>query len=134
MLVIKGNTEQKAVSVTDRKPRVMTLVAILVWVTLLVGFSGRIFDRTIALDDGEEKKAILSCEPDRRNVLENGYYTVSPYLAEDLVLVEFDGVIQTETDNGELSQKIAIAEDRKGKIYVSALSRCSLFCRKIIIA
>ena len=52
--VIKGNTEQKAVSVTDRKkPRVMTLVAILVWVTLLVGFSRtNLFDRTIALDDG----------------------------------------------------------------------------------
>ena len=47
--------------------------------------------------------------------LENGYYTVSPYLAEDLALVEQNGEVKTEAVSDEIAQKIAIAEAAKGK-------------------
>lgn len=114
----KGNNGQKATTGNNKKrPRVMAIAAILVWVMLLFGFSQtNLFDRTIALDDGEEaRKQFYHMNQTEDAQLENGYYAVSPYLSEDLTLVEQDGVIQTELGSGELEQKIAIAEAQKGK-------------------
>lgn len=79
-----------------------------------------LFDRTIALDDGEDAKEQFYHRNQTGDVLlKNGYYMVSPYLAEELVLAEENGDILTEERKSDLSQeqKIAIAKTTGGKTF-----------------
>ncbi|MBQ6805840.1 MAG: hypothetical protein IJO97_00215 [Lachnospiraceae bacterium] len=101
------------------KPRVMTIVAVLVWVMLLFGFSRtNLFARTIALNDGEDARdQFYHLNQIEEADIANGYYTVSPYLAEDLALAEQDGEVKTVPVGNEISQKIAIAEQEKRKSF-----------------
>lgn len=99
------------------RPRMITIAAVVIWCLLLFNLSKtNFFARTIALDDGEEARNQFYHRNQIEEItLENGYYTVSPYLDEGVALAEENGVIQTEAQNGELAQKIAIAGNEKEK-------------------
>lgn len=96
----------------------MTCAAIIVWGILFLNFSRtNLFANTIALDDGEDaRNQFYHKNQTEATELEDDYYTVSPYLAEELTLAEQDGVILTEPGSGELAQKIAFSTKEKGQV------------------
>ncbi|MDD6810297.1 MAG: hypothetical protein PUD93_00265 [Lachnospiraceae bacterium] len=96
----------------------MTCAAIIVWGILLLNFSRtNLFANTIALDDGEDaRNQFYHRNQTEATELEDNYYTVSPYLAEEVALTEQGGAILTEPVSDELAQKIAFSTKEKGKV------------------
>lgn len=101
----------------------LMMAGILLMMILFMLFSRRnLFDRTIALDDGEEARAQFYQEDqasadkrERATELQNGYYYLSPYLDRGVAVVEKDGKVTivsvieavTEVTNTEMSSSQA---------------------------
>lgn len=98
--------------------RIAAVAAVLLCGFLLVVFGQtNLFARTVALDDGEAAREQFYHRSQREDAsLTNGYYRISPYLEEELVLAEENGRILAKESEPEMvqEQKAAIAKAEKG--------------------
>ncbi len=94
-----------------RKSSKVSIVMLLIVLLSLSAFARtNIFANTIALNDGDAAAEQFYHERQVPDFL-NGYYTVSPYLAEEVALTEREGNIQTESVTGQMEQKVAVVMD-----------------------
>lgn len=102
-----------------RTPKtVRSVTGIVVCLLLFAAFSRtNLFANTIRLDDGEDaKNQFYHLKEEEEQGLENGYYMISPYLDETLVLSEQNGEIGTEPVQDKEKQKIALVMEGRNVI------------------
>lgn len=100
---------------TDSKTRIATAAAIACLILLAAFSRTNLFHNTIALNNGAEaEEQFYHRNQETGQELEDGYYAISPYLAEAYVLTEQNENIEiTDAENHEIQNISVVAESQK---------------------